>query len=73
MRKAETEGKIKGLARAGPICQSARGFGTARCLRSCVPFGGRCAAVSLVISQCLCVPFSMHCDPVGRSRCNGLR
>lgn len=70
---AQAEGKIKGPARTGLLCQSARGFGTARCLRPCVPFGSHCAAVSLVISQCLCVPFSMHCDPVRRSRCNGLR
>lgn len=30
MRKAETEGKIKGPARLGPLSQSARGLRTAR-------------------------------------------
>lgn len=31
------EGKIKGPARAGPLSQSARGFGAARRLVACVP------------------------------------
>ena len=70
---AQAEGKIKGPARHGLLGQSARGFGTARRMRPCVPFGSRCEAVSLAMFQCLCVPFSMHCDPVGRSHCNGLR
>jgi len=37
MREAQTEGKIKGPARAGPLSQSARGLGTARRLADCVP------------------------------------
>jgi hypothetical protein len=37
MRKAETEGKIKGPARTRPLSQSARGLGTARRLVACVP------------------------------------
>lgn len=37
MRKAETEGKIKGAARFGLRSQSARGLAAAPCLRSPVP------------------------------------
>lgn len=63
MRKAETEGQIKGVARRTPPSQSARGFAAApqRVLR--VPRSGWNPHGSGVFR----VPLPMHCATVRRS------
>lgn len=67
MREAETEGKIKGVARLGLPSQSARGLGTAPHLRPSVPrkhampYGARV----------LRVPLPIHCAMLRWGLCHG--
>lgn len=67
MQEAETEGKIKGLARLGLPSQSARGLGAAPRLRPAVP---RRHAMSRDAGL-LRVPLPIHCAMLRWSWCHG--
>jgi hypothetical protein len=62
------QGKIKGVARTLPQCQSARGFGTARRLHAAVP-SWRAKPDGLKVSR---VPSSMRYATLRWSLCHGL-